>query len=325
MAYPINVNSLLAGIKADLKETWRQVVPTWEKEQATLFKRLPASNLRNASYVFKESLPFPSLWPYGMGRKEQSFMDRKIDVGYWPYELSITWNGFNAQDDQLGDFKSHTSSCINRYKALPYTLAMEYFNGTAVELPYLGLTFDGASLFSSTDGDGNNRLGVSGGNLLTGSGCTPEGVMNDLAAVQRQFMSFVDPTAGKPIYDGATADYLKMIVIVPKEMNYILQKLSEAEYIKVDPSNNTSESNYFKGKIQFQINQLLTDTSDWYVVLEHEFYKPFVVRDMAELESFDQNPQNSDKARQTNEYGIYTHTRFGMAPFFPGSIIKVNN
>ncbi len=34
MAYPINVQSLIAGIKADLKETWRNVVPTWEKGQA---------------------------------------------------------------------------------------------------------------------------------------------------------------------------------------------------------------------------------------------------------------------------------------------------
>lgn len=316
---------MLAGIKANLKEMWRQTVPTWETEQETLFKRLPADNLRMATYVFKEALPFPKLWMYETGRQYDSFMDRKIDVSIFPYQLTVTWNGFAADDDQIGDFQEHAKSAIDRYKALPYTLAMEYFNGTALQLPWLALTYDGASLFSSTDGDGNDRLGVSGGNILTGSGVSPEGVMNDLAAAQRRFMAFLDPTARMPIFDGKAADYSKMIAIVPTAMNAIMKKVSEAEYIKSNLANIVSETNFFKGQIEYQVNQLLTDSSDWYIVLRHPYYKPLVSRDMSKLESIDQTPQNSDRGRETNEYGVYTHTRLGMAPFFPGCILKVNN
>lgn len=320
-----NIESRRAGILADLKETWRQSMPKWEQQTNLLVRKLSVTNLREASYVWKESLPFPSYWPYGKGREYKTFRDRRITVNLWNYELSIPWAGFDADDDQLGDVKTHVQSAVDRYGQLPIVLLSEYFNGTAVEQPALSYTYDGASLYSATDGDGSNRLGVSGGNIITGTGATTSGVLHDFASAQQRFMSFVDPTASKPIFDESMVGYDKMTAIIPKELNEIFQKATQAEFIKVDPGNITSETNYLKGTFKYVINPFLTDTSDWYIVLDHSFYKPFVYRAPGDVSSIIADASNSDHAREYNEFVLYTHVRLGLAPFFPGSTIKVNN
>lgn len=321
------VESLRAGILRDLMETWKQDMPKWEAETNLLVKKLSVTNLREARYVWKESVPFPQFWPYGKGRQYKLFRDRSITVALWNYEITIPWSGFDADDDQLGkgDVKAHVQSVVQRYGQLPITLLSEYFNGTAIEQPSLGNAWDGAALFSATDGDGAARLGASGGNILSSSGVTVTGIVHDFAAAQQRFMSFVDPTAGKPIFDEAMVGYNKMTAMIPKELNEVFQKATQSEYIRMDTGNNTSETNYLKGTFQYKINPFLTDTSDWYIVLDHPYYKPFVYRAPGDVESIIADASNSDHAREYNEFALYTHVRLGLAPFFPGSIIKVNS
>lgn len=320
-----NLNSKRAGVLNNLMETWRLLMPTYEKEQQKYVHTLSPSTLRTASYPFKESLPFPQYWPYGSERKLQTFDDKMIEISLKNYELSIIWNRDDETDDQLKDLRTQVDSCVRRYGMLYYILLSEYLTGVAVENPSLSLCYDGSDLISATDGDGNNRLGVSGGNLMTGSGLTVSGVIRDISRVQQRFLSFLDPTAGKPIFSPLDVAFNKMTVIGPKEANEVLMKASNSEYIRVDPLNNTSESNYLKSTFKFEINQFLTDSSDLFVLLEHDFLKPFAFRPPADITSIVADMSNSDHARLKNEFGIYTDVRIGIGPYFPGTIIKINN
>lgn len=320
-----NTYSRVAGILADLKETWRQSIPKFEADQSLLMHKLPYNSIREATWVWKESLPFPEYWPYSKDRKVKTFRDRAITLGYYPYELSLSWNGFDEEDDQLHDMKSHVQGAVDRYGLLPTVLMYEYFNGTAVQLPQLYLCYDGAGLFSGTDGDGNARLGATGGNIITGTGATVSGVLHDFAAAQQRFMKFVDPNASKPIFDENMLGYSNMEAIIPIELNEIFQKASQAEMIRTDPGNITSETNYLKGTFKYRISPFLTDTSDWYIVLKHSYYKPFLYRSPKDVETIIADMSNSDKARSTYEKTIHTHIRTAIGLWFPGVIIKVNN
>ena len=320
-----NQYSRMAGVLAELKETWRQTIPKFEKDQELLVHKLPYCGLRNAPYAWKESLPFPSYWPYGMPRQVKSFRDRVIYLGYVPYQLAIAWNKFDEEDDQLGDLKTHVQASVQRYGQLPTVLIYEYFNGTAVELPQLYQAYDGAGLFSATDGDGNARLGASGGNIITGTGVTASGVLHDIAVAQQRFMQFIDPNAAKPIFDEDMVTYNNLEAIIPITMNEIFQKATNAEYIRVDPGSITSETNYLKGTFKYRISPFLTDTSDWYIVVRHPYYRPFLYRTPKDVETVIADINNSDHARETNENIIYTHIRNAIGVWFPGVIIKVNN
>ena len=316
--------SLKAGVQNWLKETWRQVIPVFKKQQELFMKDVPFSNIRNVSMVFKESLPFPSLWDYGTPRSYSNFQDRIINIMLIPFSIAIKYSHYDELDDQIGDIKEHIEASIKRFGQLPDVLVAEYFNGSAVLNPSLALTYDGASLFSATDGAGENRLGVSGGNIISGTGLTPAGFIHDLSLAQRRFMNFVDPVARKPIFDPSDVDYKMLEVVVPTSLNEIVQKVSGTEYIHSDNSVTVPESNWVKGTFKFHVNPYLTDTSDWYVVARHPYWKPFVNRAPKDIESILADKQNSDSARETNEYAFYADTRTGIAPYFPGCIIKVN-
>lgn len=321
----VNVKqSLKAGVQNWIKDTWKQVIPVFMKQQALLMKNLPFSSIRNVSMVFKDSLPFPSLWNYGTPRSYTNFQDRVLQVMLIPYSIAIAYSHYDEMDDQIGDIKEHIEASIKRYGQLPDVLSAEYFNGTAVLNPSLAVTYDGASLFSATDGAGDNRLGVSGGNIITGSGLTPAGFIHDLAVAQRRFMNFVDPVGRKPIYDPADVDFKALEVIVPTSLNEIVEKVSGTEYIRSDSSVTVAESNWVKGTFKFHVNPYLSDTSDWYVVANHPYWKPFVNRAPKDIESILADRTNSDRARETNEYVFFADTRMGIAPYFPGCIIKVN-
>jgi hypothetical protein len=322
-----NTRSKIAGVQHNLAQTWRQEMPAWKKAISYLVKWLPSSNLRKADWVFKESLPAVSLWPYGTKRTFSTFRDRYLTSSIYNYTLNIPFSEFDANDDQIGDMKEHVNSALNRYKQLPIRMASEYFNASYSLSPAAVNAYDGAGLFSATDGASAARLGVTGGNIVTGSGLTAAGIATDIAAAQRRFLDMQDP-AGQPLYDMSMVEFSKLRIIAPNALNAVMRRVSEQEYIRVDALNNTSESNYLKSTFAWECLAYLTDSSDWYVCLDHPYYKPFVYRAISgegELRSIIADYNNSDHARDTGEYVLYTDTRVGIVPYFPGSIIKINN
>ena len=142
---------------------------------------------------------------------------------------------------------------------------------------------------------------------------------------QQRFMQFVDPNAGKPIFDEDMVNYNNLEAIIPITMNEIFQKATNAEYIRIDPGSITSETNYLKGTFKYRISPFLTDTSDWYIVVRHPYYRPFLYRTPKDVETVIADINNSDHAREVNENIIYTHIRNAIGVWFPGVIIKVNN
>ena len=322
----VNVaQSLRAGVLAELSKTWEQPYPVFEDAIKLLTYTLPASTLRTAPYAFKESVGFPQFWPQGEARQAQGFRDRVIEITLRAYELTITWNTFNSLDDQLNDLKTHVATAVNRYKMLPYILCSEYMNGLAVENPSLSNAYDGAALYSATDGDGAARLGATGGNIISGSGLTVAGVLKDLASAQRRFMAFRDPTGNKPIFDEMAVDYTNLTIIGPPEANEVLQRASKSEFLRTDPLNTVSESNFMKGTFKYKVNPYLTDTSDLFVFVDHPYWKTFAYRAPVSPAVAYADVNNSDRARWYNEEGFYSHVRLGIAPFFPCASIKINN
>lgn len=320
-----NTRSLIAGIQDHLKETWRQSIPVFRKQQELLVRFLPNSNIRNAQWVWKESVPFPSRWDYGKPRQYKLFKDRYISVGKYNFELSIPWSRFDEEDDQLDDLKPHVEAAVKRYAQLPDVMLSEYFIGTASLNPAILNAYDGVGLFSTVDGDGANRFGVSSGNILSGYPLTVADVVHGVMAAQRQWMKMLDPTALKPIFTPDDVSLKNITVIGPPEANEVFLKAAESEYLRTDPTNTVSESNVLKGTFAWETNPYLTDASDWYAVLKHPYWKPFVYREPSKVESIIADLNNSDRARETGEYSLQTLIRTALAVWMPLTIIKFNN
>lgn len=317
--------SMRAGVLGDLQETYRQKAPIFEKQQNLLVRKLPKTNLREARYPFKESTPFPEPRAYGAGRNYQSFKDRVITLGLNLFDVAIEWDRFDEADDQIGDLRQQVDSTVNRFLMLPDVLIAEYFNGTASYNYSLKNCYDGATMFSATDGAGANRMGVSGGNLVTGSGLAFTSVSHDLFTVSQRFSYMVDPTAGKPIFSPDEVNFNKLHVIFPNSLSEIFYNLAEAKNLRLDTMSYGQQDNILVGKFGVHPNPYLTNTKDYYVVVEHSYWKPFVFRAPDSPEHFVADINNSDHSREYNKNAIIHQVRTDIGPWMPATIIKVAN
>ena len=322
-----NINSLRAGIQKDLAETWRQQWPVYEALQKAFLHYLPWINIRNAEYGFKERIPMPKPWPYGKGRSYQMFKDRKLTIGLFPYELTVPYSERDSSDDQLGDMKTHLGQIVGRFLQLPDIMITEYMTGTA-SYNYNGLVlaYDGVNLYSTTDGDGAARFGVTGGNIRPGSGVSTNAqVIDDIIGVRRQFLEMLEPVTNQPLHDPNKVTYNNMIFIVPTELDGIFRAIQKQQTIYSDASINTAQSNQFVGEIVYHVNQRLTDANDWFVVLQHDYWKPFAYRAPQNVRQILAEMNNSDHAREFAEETMYADLRLGIGPWAPFTTIKVSN
>jgi len=325
MAVIDNRYSLRAGVLADLKDTWTAQASVFKKQQELLVKFLPYNNLRKATYAWKESIPFPARWDFGMGRTYQTFKDNYIQISNTAYELSIAYNRFDKDDDQIGDVKEHVQLAVRRFLQLPDKFVAEYINNAANLLPNINNAYDGVALFSDVDGDGSNRFSTSGGNIITGTGSgTTAALKNDLMVAQRRFLTFKD-TAGQPIFNEEDVALERLHTIVPNDLNAVIQDLAGGEYIRTDLGSNTAQSNITKGRFKYHLNPYLTDTADWYVAVEHPYWKPFAFRAPNTPNQIIAEFANSDHAREYNEEVLYADVRAGLGVWCPFCFIKVNN
>jgi len=320
-----NTYSLRAGILNDLMDTWKNKAPIFEKQQNLLVKFLPHKNIRKATFVWKESVPFPKPWSYGAGRTYQTIADRYIQVSYTPYELSIPYNYHDYEDDQLGDLRSHIETAVDRFLMLPDKFLSEYLNNSASLLPSINNAYDGVAIYSATDGDGAARFDATGGNIITGSGTgTSAAILYDVMAAQRRFLNFKD-TQGQPIFREEDVALDKLHLIIPNALNEVVQKAAKAEFIHMDGASVTAETNFLKGTFKYHLNPYLTDSSDYFIALEHSYWKPFIYRSPKELRQIFSEFSNSDRAREYNEEALMADIRVGMGPWSPFVTIKVNN
>lgn len=328
MAIGVNLaSSLKQGIFRDLDMTWKQQFPLFEKMNGKISKKLPDSLLRNAKYGWKNSVPAVKLWNQNVGRTHQAFDDTEIDIPIFQYELTIDINIRDLKHDQLKDAREHINFGVKRFLQLPQKLFSEYLNGTAVLNPALRNAYDGASLYSATDGNGSARFGRTGGNILTGFDRTVEGFSDFLYQAQAAFLAFLDTTNSEIIFGYEDVEYAKFYVIVPRTMNEIVQKIANVSYLKTDGANNVSEGNFFAsvGKFDFYVNPLLTDENSFYVFLDHPIWKPFVYRQEDSIESIWADMNNSDLAREKNIAGLYSQQEIGVGVWTPFTTIKVTS
>ena len=322
-----NTESLQAGIQSALMETWRQDYPVYAEQQKVFLHYLPYTNIRSADYSFKNRIPFPLPYPYGDNRIHQSFKDVKITVKIFPYQMTIGWDERDAADDQMADLKTHVSQSAKRFLQLPDVLIGEYLGGTAV-YNYSGLlnASDGVGLYSTVDGDGAARFGVTGGNVITGQGVnTTAKIHNDIINCRRRFLQMTEPVVGQPLHDPDNVMYNRMCFVVPPQLDGVFNQLSDQDLIYSDPTINTAQSNFLKSKIKYKVNQRLADTNDWFVVLESGFWKPFAYRAPQTLRQLFATMQNSDISRETMQELVYADLRIGISPWCPWTTIQVSN
>lgn len=317
------INSMQVGVDAALKNTYKRKIVVLQKQQNALLKFVPHNDAIETKYAFKEATPSFQRWPDGKKRTFQAIKDRIITAGLINFDLTMSWSVRQGRHDLIEDPKDHAVAGVQSAFQVLDKMPIEYFNGVPDLNKKIQNCYDGNPLFS----DSSSRaeiMGVTGGNIVTGSGKNQQAVFKGLEAVQQRLFDSRD-NAGKVFWDEDQIDFTRMIVLAPSSWNGIMNGCAERVLAQVSSTGLQSESNYLAGKFKYHINPYLTNQNDWYVIIEDPDLKPFIARAMENLETFFGVPGQSDIATLENKAYVSSSFEATVAPFAFHSIIKVSN
>lgn len=319
-----NRYSLQAGQLKDLAEFWRQRSPDIIAMRENLMFAPPWKNLYEAPYGWKQDVPMPVKWPKGTELPTSDFDDVELKCSVFKYGTRIQWDQTDAMMDQLGDLQTHAQTATENYLTFYRYLIADYLNGTTDYIERADNSYDGAGLFSAVDGNGQPRMAVAGGNLLNSSGLSAAGIYTDYSRGKQRWNEMKRPLSGIPVFSPLEVTSENIFCIIPPSLERVFKEISEATNLYVNPAINTAQSNVLATKVNYQVENLLTDSSDWYMVLRHKMWKPFLYRGLDKIEAIIANSQNSDDARKFNIEALFAKTLMGTCPFAMFTMIKVN-
>jgi len=319
-----NTSSRRIGILSDFAEIYKNRYPVYASRQDKFIKRGTVKT-RIAEYALKESIPVPEFWEYNEPRTRKTLKDRYLTVYHYPFQLALPYNRWDEEDDVLGDLRSHLESMTNRFLQIPDIMVSDYLNNAATMQPTLSTAFDGVALASATDGDGNDRFGITGGNIVTSTGVgTVAAILHDLWTCQTRWLQFLD-TEGQPFFSPEEVAIDKVTCVVPSHLLEVFQNAREAKMAYVNPAINTAQENVLAMKFDLWVNpRLSTSANTWFAIIDHSYLKPFFYVLRNDLETLVEDETNDHNARNLGQRAILGHLRSGMCPFAPQSIIQVS-
>jgi len=299
------------------------------------------STARQQIYAYFETAPYPRRVNYGDTTPAKAFKSKNFTVINYLFKHRIAWSKYDERDDQTQSLVQMAQMGGDHFATIPERAFFEIVNAAASLLPSIPNAPDGAAIHDATDGDGADRFGVSGGNVISGSGAVSgDAVRTDFWAAVARLMLFQDKE-GQPLLDAGKITKYTILYHPQNEQVFreafkqgltglIVQGTSgqhagsgDTAVAAAAVSNTIAESG---AKIDLWPSQRLSDTSDWFIFAEGAApYKPIFEQNRDPLEVAVAVDDTSDYVRDTGYKYIQWENRSGYGVTIPAATIKVNN
>lgn len=329
------------GLNAAFRQTYDLKMDYW-RGLLPMFMDIVPSGMELESYFYSESRPYPVRWPSGTTRGTKGFKRIRYTVVNKDWTSGVGWNRNQVADDVTKSLMADVKETASRWATLEMRVAAQVIEG-ATDFDLLDTipnSPDGADLFNATDGAGANRFGVSGGNIISGSGVANESqIIKDFYAAQARFLNFKD-TESQPLIDPGT--FVEgFVVMYPPALTEVMKRAFRAEVtlatITAAGATAAAASNVAAAGTNNPVlaagdnvtlfpNPYLTDTSDWYVFLKGANVKPLFWQDRQGIEERILTAETGDRhSILTKEEAILWDKRGTMGANVPYGALMVNN
>jgi len=270
--------TLKRAIRQDMADTWRMDV---EREQSRLQgvmqMGIPSDNLQEL-WGYDEPAPMPSDTPWGEEPDSKTYRYKTFTTENRRQTSAVKYNRMHRELGNLGDLKSDAQYAGKRFATYPVRVFFQQVTGTVDDrlLPSTGLLApDGVGAFSTVDGAGADRFGVTDGNIVSGlTVSTGTGFRSAvMGGIIPRFLSFLDPTEGEPIHEAGEVER-GILIVYPIS---IYEAAAEAFNLQTQPfaassaTSNASISNIFQDSginIQLWGTPRLTVATEIYCFLQ---------------------------------------------------------
>lgn len=328
-------NVLARGIRNNFVDTYDNA---WKDVKAMLSPVMELdvpSDAESETYAYDESAPHPAYWQRGKEIPRAAFGAKKFSVANRDWGIAIDWHENDERYDQTKHLTVKAKKAGRNFARLPWRCFWQIVNGTTDGklLPSIPNAPDGAALLSATDGAGANRFGVSGGNIVTGTGTTPAQIQADFYSALERILSFQDLEGeelwsdemlkeGVTIFHGVAASDFFAAAFAQRLNVQVVQNAAASENVGGATRSNLILDNGWK--VTLIATQKITD-NDWYLAADGVDVKPFFQQVSAPLRDNMEDMLNSDNSRRTKNRSIQWDMSFGIGLNLPYGFVKVNN
>ena len=286
---------------------------------------------RNAIFGYIEAAPHMAHWEQGSSIPTDSMGSTTFTVPVYDWARRVEWHKNDREDEQTGTLVDQARMAGQSAAMLPERFFIDLLgDASPTTLPAVPTAGDGAALFSATDGNNQARFGVSGGNIVTGSGVTTSSqILTDYYKVMTRMQLFQDGK-GQPLHpDGISQQ--GVVIVFGAAYNEVYEEAFKqrrrGEVLGTDagvtPSNIVQDASR---DVTLWSSSRIT-TTDAYVFVKGMPKKPTFVLNRKGLQEFSalEGMNNSDHVRDTGQEYMQWETRQGAGISLPYACVKINN
>lgn len=290
------------------------------------------STRRTEYYGYHESAPELERWDRGEAMSEDEFLSRAFSVANLNWGKLVGWHEDDAEDLQLSGFLERARQVAVSAKKIPLRVFFQILTAGSDSklLQAIPNAPDGAALYAAT-AEGADRFGVSGGNLLTGSGVASAGaIRTDFWNAINRMLQFLN-TEGEPLLDDSDGEIVIPFNVANQEVFTEAFKQERTLQI-VDASgtnvggaavtNSIKEASF---RVTLWPTSRITD-NDWTIFLnDPQHPKPIFEQVRQAIRVREINASNSKRSITEKRMGIAADMRAGYGVALPYTTVKVNN
>lgn len=329
---------LAAGLRQEFADTYEAIRNRTADSRLGLVMDLSVTtDTRLSTFGYIEAAPHLSFWPRGTAIPQDAMSSVRFTTSIYEWAKRIPWSKWDRKDEQTGTLMEMARMAGQSAALLPEIFFFDLLTDNAGTLPAVPNAPDGANFFATTAG-GVDRFGISGGNVVSGTGVTTvHDVQADFYSAVERFKGFKDGQ-GQPMFVNSQLDQGMVIIHAAADTQIMEQAfLQQRQGIGFDDAGArggtvlaaAAETNLVQDAAR---NVLLWGTSrlgtgDWYVFLRNPPKQPtfFLERQGIVEESAIEGENNSDSQRTNAEEYIQWYTRSGAGIALPYGAIQVDN
>lgn len=311
---------------AEVQATFTQTYASTLRQSNALLSNVcqlgVTSTHRQETYGYIEAAPHIELWidtipEEGMGSKTFTVINYK-------FGKRIKWKREDRADEMTGGLDGMVRGLAQSAGLLDERIFFDLLLGTTNILPTTVNAADGAALHSATDGASADRFGISGGNIVTGSGvASSAAVRADFWDSHERVGQFLDGK-GQPLFGDAvkTSGYVVIYGVANEEVfreAFLQGRTHEASGAAV--TNTILESGL---SVDLWSSSRITD-NDWFIFVKNPPQRSVFVQDREALEERFADAETSDYTRDTDNEYMQVRLRKSGGVVLPYDTVKVNN
>ena len=323
----VSANTLTAGIRSEFANTYKASYDVVKTRLANVMELgVPSSRLTEL-YAYYESAPQARLWTRGDAIPVDEFSSVQFSVTNRDFGIRIEWQEQDREDDQTRSLMDRARDAGRSFAQLPERVLFQYMTGATDPdlMPAIPNAPDGAALYSTTDGAGGARFGITNGNLLTGTGvATSAAVRTDFFSAIDQVRGFQD-TKGAPLWNDSILESGWTVIYGVHNDQTFREAFIQGRTLDGGAAltNIILDSGL---KVSLWATQRIgTGDDDWFIFANTPGKRAMFQQVRRTLRESYGNMSNSDSARQTKVEHIQWDERSGYGVALPYQTVKVNN